>query len=57
MVMLALCIRSSVVAPYEVPTASMEPTIKVGDRIVANKLAYGLRVPFLDYGAGTMGKS
>ena len=36
-------------APYEVPTASMEPTIIVGDRIIANKLAYGLRVPFLGY--------
>ena len=41
-----LCVRSSIIAPFEVPTASMEPTIKVGDRIVANLLAYGLRVPF-----------
>ncbi|MCY4380153.1 MAG: signal peptidase I [Proteobacteria bacterium] len=49
LVFLALCIRSSIVAPYEVPTASMEPTIKVGDRIVANKLAYGFRVPFINY--------
>lgn len=40
--------RSSVLAPYEVPTASMEPTIKVGDRILANKLAYGLKIPFTD---------
>lgn len=41
-------IRSSIVAPYQVPTASMEPTIKVGDRILANKLAYGLKIPFTD---------
>lgn len=39
-------IRSSIAAPYEVPTASMEPTIKVGDRILANKLSYGLKIPF-----------
>lgn len=49
LILLALCIRSSIVAPYEVPTASMEPTIKVGDRIVANKLAYGFRLPFVGF--------
>ena len=26
----------------------MEPTIKVGDRILANKLSYGLKIPFTD---------
>ena len=41
-----ICVRSSIVASFEVPTASMEPTIKVGDRIIANLLAYGLKVPF-----------
>lgn len=49
LIFLALCIRSSIMAPYEVPTASMEPTIMVGDRIIANKLAYGLRMPFFGY--------
>ncbi len=43
-----LALRWSIVSPYEVPTASMEPTIKVGDRILANKLAYGFRIPFTD---------
>jgi len=43
-----LALRWSIASPYEVPTASMEPTIKVGDRILANKLAYGIRVPFTD---------
>jgi len=43
-----LALRWSIASPYEVPTASMEPTIKVGDRILANKLAYGLRIPFTD---------
>lgn len=49
LILIALCIRSSFVAPYEVPTASMEPTIMVGDRIVANKLAYGFRLPFIGF--------
>ena len=43
-----LALRWSIASPYEVPTASMEPTIKVGDRILANKLAYGFRIPFTD---------
>ena len=42
-----LAFRSSFFAPYEVPTSSMEPTIKVGDRIIANKVAYGFRLPFV----------
>ncbi len=40
--------RWSVAAPYHVPTPSMEPTIKVGDRVLANHLAYHLRMPFSD---------
>lgn len=30
----------------DVPSASMEPTILVGDRIFVNKLAYDLKIPF-----------
>lgn len=37
----------SVVADWnDVPTGSMRPTILVGDRILVNKLAYDLKVPF-----------
>ena len=38
--------RWSIASPYEVPTPSMEPSIKVGDRVLGNHLAYRLRVPF-----------
>lgn len=38
--------RWSVVSPYHVPTASMEPTIKVGDRLLAYKMAYNFKLPF-----------
>ncbi len=41
-------LRWSVASPYHVPTASMEPTIKVGDRLLAWKLAYDLKIPFTD---------
>ncbi|MGE0173154.1 MAG: signal peptidase I [Oligoflexales bacterium] len=43
-----LCFRWSIASPYHVPTASMEPTIKVGDRLLANKLSYNLKLPFTD---------
>lgn len=38
--------KSAIADWYDVPTGSMKPTILEGDRIVANKLAYNLRVPF-----------
>jgi signal peptidase I len=41
-------LRHSVASPYHVPTASMEPTIKVGDRLLAFKLAYNFKLPFTD---------
>lgn len=39
-------IRSSVLGLYVIPTGSMLPTIKIDDRLIANKLAYGLMLPF-----------
>jgi signal peptidase I len=38
--------RSAVADWNDVPTGSMKPTILEGDRIVVNKLAYDLKVPF-----------
>jgi signal peptidase I len=40
--------RASLADHYHVPTGSMTPTIQVGDRVVVNKLAYSLRLPFSD---------
>ena len=42
---LAIVMRSSFVQAYVIPSGSMEPTILVGDRILVNKVAYGLRIP------------
>jgi signal peptidase I len=42
---LALGIRTTLVQAYEIPSGSMEPTLLVGDHLIANKLAYGLRTP------------
>src|SRR3954471_5088979 len=41
-------VRSSLADWNDVPTGSMKPTILEGDRIFVNKLAYDLKMPFLD---------
>ena len=45
-VALMLVVRSAVADWNQVPSGSMKPNILEGDRIVVNKLAYDLRVPF-----------
>jgi signal peptidase I len=42
---LALGIRTTLVQAYEIPSGSMEPTLLVGDHLIADKVAYGLRTP------------
>lgn len=49
LVLVILAIRWSCASPYHVPTPSMRPTIEVGDRLLAFKLAYNLKIPFTDY--------
>lgn len=41
--------RTAVADWNDVPTGSMKPTILEGDRIVVNRLAYDLRVPFVGW--------
>ena len=43
---LTLVARSSLADHYHVPSGSMRPTLQEGDHLVADKRAYGLRLPF-----------
>ena len=40
-------LRTSVVEAFRIPSASMEPTLLIGDHILVNKLSYGLRLPLV----------
>jgi signal peptidase I len=42
----AFVMRASVVAMYRVVGPSMLPTLEMGDRVLVNRLAYGVRLPF-----------
>ncbi len=45
-IILALIIRTYILAAFLVPTGSMADTLRPGDRLVALEFIYGFRVPF-----------
>jgi signal peptidase I len=46
--LLALFIRTFIVQAFKIPSGSMIPTLLIGDHILVNKLAYGIRIPFVE---------
>jgi signal peptidase I len=43
-----IIVRSAVADWYGIPSGSMYPTLMIGDRIVSNRLAYDVKLPFTD---------
>jgi signal peptidase I len=45
-ILIALFLRWFVIEAFKIPSASMVPTMAVGDHIFVNKFLYGIRIPY-----------
>ncbi len=55
-ILIVFLLRSFLVEPFRIPSGSMLPSLLVGDFILVNKFAYGLRLPVLNAKMVDLGK-
>jgi len=48
-ILMVIFVMTSVGQAYKVPSGSMEDTLLIGDFIIANKVVYGSKLPFINY--------
>lgn len=53
---IVLVLRSFIYEPFRIPSSSMMPTLLIGDFILVNKFAYGIRLPVTDTKVVELGK-
>ncbi|MGZ5049662.1 MAG: signal peptidase I [Methylobacter sp.] len=47
-VLIVMVLRSFIAEPFRIPSASMMPTLLIGDFILVNKFTYGIRLPVIN---------